>query len=194
MMTSSRRDKALLDAIENLSVAPLSGALWRVVREARDPCACSRAGGRWDDETFDVLYTSRERDGAVAEMYFHLSRGQPVFPSKLRYVLHELNVQIQGALDLSSRDLVASLGVNIEKFGQLSYQERVGEYPRTQEVAEAAHFLDHQGILVPSARWDCSNVVLFCDRLPPGAVEVVEDHGLIDWNAWILANKATAGR
>ncbi len=177
----ARRDRALLDALERLSGSPFSGTLWRVTREGRDPTTCSRSGGRWDDATFDVLYTSCERAGAVAELYFHLSHGQPVFPSRLRYHVYELRAEFEDLLDLSDRALLASLGVDMAKFGQLSYVERAGEYPRTQDVAEVAHFLDHQGIIVPSARHPCDNAVLFCDRLGPGAVEVVADHGVVDW-------------
>lgn len=33
------------------------------------------------------------------------------------------------------------------------------------------------------------NLVIFGDRLAPGALEVIEDHGLIDWQAWQRANK-----
>jgi len=188
-MHTPRRDNTLIDAVENLSAVPFSGTLWRVVREGRDPCASSKAGGRWDDTTFDVLYTSRERDGAIAELHFHLSRGQPVFPSKVRYFLYELRAELESVVDLSHRNLLSSLGVNMARFGQLSYFERTGEYPRTQEVAEVAHFLDHQGIIVPSARWDCNNAVLFYDHVRPGAVEVAKEHGLIDWTGWIAANK-----
>jgi RES domain-containing protein len=187
-MQPVRRDSALIDAVESLSGSAFSGTLWRVVREGRDPCACSTAGGRWDDATFDVLYTSLERDGAIAELYFHLAQGQPVFPTKVRYFLFELQAKLESAVDLSDRALLSSLGVNMTRFGQLSYFERKGEYPRTQEVAEVAHFLEHQGIVVPSARWQCNNVVLFCDHLRPGAVEVVNDHGLVDWKAWTSVN------
>ena len=36
----------------------------------------------WNDRTFDVLHTASKAERAIAEMYFHLARGQPVFPSK----------------------------------------------------------------------------------------------------------------
>ena len=44
-----------------------SGKVWRVVGDGRDPLQCSAVGGRRDDRTFDVVYTSTEADGAVAE-------------------------------------------------------------------------------------------------------------------------------
>ena len=168
---------------------PFDGTVWRVVREGRDPCQCSASGGRWDDGSFDVLYTSLERDGAIAEMYFHLMRGQPVFPSKLRYTLHELTVGLSGTLHLPTLPELAAVGLDVSRYGQLSYVERTQEYPNTQEIAEVAHFLDFDGIVVPSARWSCANLVLFCDRLLPDAIEVVRDHGIIDWTSWQTANK-----
>lgn len=189
-MQNPRRDSKLIDALEDLSPVPFKGTLWRVVREGRDPCACGASGGRWDDATFNVLYTAEDRDGAISELYFHLLRGQPVFPSRVAYRLHELAVDLPGVLDLSDTARLTALGVDMARFGQLSYQERDGEYPRTQEIAEVAYFLDHAGIVAPSARWSCRNVVIFCDRTTPAAFEAVKDHGLVDWRGWSKNNKS----
>src|ERR1700677_13078 len=189
-MPSVRRDSRLIDALEALSPNLLRETVWRIVREGRAPCACNASGGRWDDETFDVLYTSRKRDGAMTEMYFHLRRGQPLIPSRVHYRLHELQIDLKSVLDLSDRAQLTALAVDMSLFGQLAYEERASEYPRTQDVAEVSHFLDHSGIVVPNARWDCANVVIFCDRIAPDAVEAVKDHGPIDWDVWAKQNKA----
>ena len=69
------RDSTLVDALEAIDPVPFNDNVWRVTREGRDPCQCSRSGGRWDDGTFDVLYTSEAKDGAIAEMVFHLLKG-----------------------------------------------------------------------------------------------------------------------
>lgn len=189
-MQKSQRDSKLIDALDDLQPISFAGTAWRVVREGRDPCICNASGGRWDDTTFDVLYTSEKPDGAVAELYFHLKRGQPVFPPRIRYRLHELAVRLNSVLDLSDPVQLAKLGVNMGRFGQLSYQERVAEYPRTQEIAEIAHMLDHDGIVVPSARWDCKNIIVFCDRTAPASVDSIKDHGQIDWDDWSRKNTA----
>jgi RES domain-containing protein len=183
MEVRRRRDHTLIDAIEALKPVRFSGAVWRVVRAGRDPTLCSRSGGRWDDGTFDVLYTSAKREGAIAEMHFHLARGQPVFPSQVRYRLHELRMALKRALKLVDLDALAKIGLDTGRYGQLSYQERQSEYPRSQDVAEVAHFLEFDGLIVPSARHECLNVVLFCDRVPPAEIEAVKDHGIVDWKA-----------
>lgn len=188
IQTRRRRDNALIDAIEAHTPVTFDGTVWRVVREGRSPLICSRAGGRWDDGTFDVLYTSQERDGAIAEMYFHLRRGQPVFPSQVRFGIHELDVSLARALKLVDLAAMAALGLNTDHYGQLSYDRVSNEYPRSQDIAEAARFLEFDGLIVPSARWSCMNVVLFCDIVPPDAMEVVTDHGIIDWADWATRN------
>ena len=185
-MSSARpvRDSRLLDAVEALPHAPFEGRAWRVVREGRDTAQCSAVGGRWDDRTFDVLYPSTAADGAMSEMYFHLSRGQPVIPSQVRYRLYELRVTLRQCVHAASLDILASLGLKTATFGQMSYTERQQEYPRTQEIAEAAHFHGRDGMLVPSARSEHANLVVFCGPAGPEAVEVLEDKGIIDWAAW----------
>lgn len=175
------RDPALIDALDRMPRRLFSATVWRIVREGRDPVQCSASGGRWDDGTFDVLYTSLERKGALSEMQFHLLRGQPVVPTKLRYALHELHVDLRDVIDFPDLVDLEKLGLDTAIYGQALYEERHVEYPRTQDVAEAAQFLGCDGILVPSARFDGQNAVLFCAALAPGAIKIVRNHGLVDW-------------
>jgi RES domain-containing protein len=154
------------------------------VRNGGDPIQCSAAGGRWDDRTFDVLYTSLKADGAVSEMYYHLSRGQPVMPSLVRYRLYELKVTLANCARAESVDVLASIGLKTAVFGQLSYAERQQEYPRTQEIAEAAHFHGKDGLFVPSARSEHPNLAVFCGPAGPEAIEIISDRGEIDWTKW----------
>lgn len=123
-------------------------------------------------------------DGALAEMCFHLGKGQPVFPSRVVYRLFELDVSLAACVTLQDMDALTALRVKANTFGHLSYEERQGEYPRTQEVGEAAHFHGRAGLLVPSARSDHLNLVVLCDVAGPGAVEERRDHGIVDWARW----------
>ena len=114
-----RRDSKLIDAIEAIAPVIYSETVWRVVRRGRDPTQCSRSGGRWDDGTFDVLYTSQEREGALAEMRFHLMRGQPVMPSRVTYNLFEIDVALRRALKLL--DFVALYGMILMPMGAIVF-------------------------------------------------------------------------
>ncbi|MDJ0685596.1 MAG: RES family NAD+ phosphorylase [Alphaproteobacteria bacterium] len=185
-MAASPRDLALIDTLEQLETQSFEANVWRVTREDRDPTLFSSGGNRWDDGSFEVLYTSVQREGALAEMRFHLTRGQPIAPSKIRYRLHELSVKLDGVLNLTDPELLGRLGIDMGNFGRLPYLDRHGEYETCQEVAEAVHFLgsnspdDPSAILVPNARHDSHNLVLFADYVPHEAITQVQDHGLID--------------
>lgn len=171
------RDLEILDLVDRLPREPFRDDVWRAARDGRDPIEPSKARGRWSDGTFDVLYTSAERSGAVSEIFALLS-SQPVFPSQIKWRAHRLAVQLGASLRLADVSGLAQLGIDSN-----DYSER--RYERSQAIAEAAYFLGFDGLVVPSARWPCQNVVLFVDRVPPSAITVVEsEQDTIDWTEW----------
>jgi len=169
------RDLDLLDKIDALPRTPCEGTGWRITREGRDPLQGYPAAARWDPGTFDVIYTSLAREGSLAEIHFHLSR-QPVFPSKLVSVLHRITLRTRRVLQLADLSAVGALGARADRYGELDYE-------RTQAIGDAAYFLGFDALLVPSARWDCQNLVVFTDQLAPQDM-AVEDSAVVDWPAW----------
>lgn len=174
------RDLALLDAIDGLVHAPFVGTVWRVVREGRDPVEGHPSGGRWDPGEFDVLYTSEEADGALAEITFHLAR-QPVFPSKIHFGLHQISVRAEKILNLADVRILTRLGVE-----ETHYRDIL--YARSQAVGDAAFFLGYDGIVAPNARWPCLSLMLFTDRLEPEDLDVVSSRP-VDLNEWRKKNR-----
>ncbi len=178
-MASSRkaRDVDLLDALEALNPEPFEGDVWRVLREGREPLQGYPTGARWDPPGgFDVLYTSLDPHGARAEVFFHLNRA-PVFPSQTVYLLHRIGVRTRKTLRLADKNALAALKVDAARFSELDYR-------RTQAIGDAAYFLGFDGLLVPSARWECQNLILFTDRIDPNDGLVVSASKPVDWQAW----------
>jgi RES domain-containing protein len=169
------RDLVLLDALDALKRVSVDCTVWRAVRQGREPLSGSAVAGRWDRGTFDVLYTALERDGAIAELHFHLSR-QPVFPSKVKFTVSEIAVRTAHTLKFADLSELKPLGVDIEKYSKVLCR-------RTQEIGDAAAFLGFDGILAPSARWGCQNLVIFCDQVRHEDLELIET-SLIDFAAW----------
>jgi len=169
------RDPVLLDALDAFERIPYDGETWRVVRAGRDPLQGSASGGRWDPTLFDVLYTSLDPDGAVAEVHFHLSR-QPVFPSRIRYGLHRIRVRTAKTLRLPNLDAMVPLGVDPPRYREILYAP-------TQAIGDAAYFLGFDSIIAPNARWSCDSLMLFTDQLPPDNLEVIES-SRVDWTQW----------
>jgi RES domain-containing protein len=167
------RDLQLLDLVDAEARTPFSGTVWRVVREGVDPTQGRPVSGRWDPGLFDVLYTSMEKEGAIAEIHYHLSL-QPVFPSKTRSVVHELRVSADATLVIPDLAALTRLGVAADVF-----QSR--NYARMQQIGDAAFFLGFDALIAPSARYACQNMVLFTERYDPGEITAV-NRDVIDWD------------
>jgi RES domain-containing protein len=169
-------DRAILDALEKMDPVPVNARVWRVTRAGRDPIRGSAANGRWTpDGTVEVLYTSLERDGALAEIGFRLSL-EPVWPSRIQHELHEIAARTARTLHLADIPSLATYGVDVSRYESF-------EYGATQALAAAAHFLEFDGLLVPSARYPSSNLVIFMDRDVAGSLEVKQTQP-VDWSAW----------
>ncbi|MBA3878998.1 MAG: RES domain-containing protein [Sphingobium sp.] len=154
--------------------------MWRVVRQGRDVLDGSRGSGRWNTADMSVLYGAAERDGALAEINFHLSRGQSVFPSRMRHDLFELAAKARQTLVLADMAQLGALGVEESRYREMLYD-------RTQQIGAAAAFLGFDGMIVPSARWACQNIVLFLDAINLEEVRTVSSEP-VDWQAWRRAH------
>lgn len=166
-------DRALLDALEAIAATPFAGEAWRIVRKGREPLRGSTAGGRWSPEgEIEVLYTSLERDGALAEIGFRLSL-EPVWPSRIEHEIHAIEARADRTLRFADVASLKPLGVEIDRYESF-------DYAATQAIAAAAHFLEFDGLVVPSARAPCANLVAFMDRV---SLSLTHSEA-VDWQAW----------
>jgi RES domain-containing protein len=173
-------DDRLLDLVGAIEGQPFDGAMWRVVRTGRDVLDGSRGSGRWNTSEMSVLYGAADRDGAIAEINFHLSRGQSVFPSRMSHDSFELAVRTQQTLVLADMEQLKRLGVDDGRYRELLYT-------RTQEIGAAAAFLGFDGLIAPSARWNCQNIILFLEAINLEEVRTVSVQP-VDWKAWRRSN------
>jgi hypothetical protein len=116
-----------------------------------------------------------EREGALAEIGYRLSL-EPVWPSHLQHEIHGLTAQSERTLEFADIASLGPLGVDVSRYESF-------DYSATQALAAAAHFLEFDGLLVPSARHNSANLVLFMDRGVAGSVEVKSTES-VDWPTW----------
>lgn len=170
-------DPNLLDKLDALPKERFSGTVFRATRQGLDPLTSSFSGGRWmTPGAVGVLYTSLVREGALAEISFHWSQLDPL-PTKA-VVVHSLNVIAHRTLRLLRANL-AALGIPESTFG-------TSKLSRTQGIGAAVEFLGCDGLIAPSARWPCDNLILFPDRMSVDAV--LENHSSepVDWIQWAI--------
>ncbi|MGH8502564.1 MAG: RES family NAD+ phosphorylase [Gammaproteobacteria bacterium] len=169
-------DPILIDAIDAIPGEPYEGSAYRVTWKGRDPLAGNLGGGRWSpDGKFEALYLNLERSGAIAEVYYHLSQA-PVFSSS-DVLLNEVSVSVSNILSLDTAQLKL-LGIEDPLAKRISYE-------RSQSIGAAAYMLDFQGMIIPSARWDSMNLVLFLDRVDLNTQLALVTSEDVNWPAWI---------
>ena len=149
-------DPKVTDLLEEFGTSPWEGSVWRHVLGERDPTIPSYRAGRWAPEgKFAVLYSSLDREAAIAEADFVISQFS-IPPSKKRRVCR-IEIKLQSTLDLTVKDRLSLLGVDID-----NYQ---GPWDICQEIGAAANLLGHDGILAPSARYAGDNLMILTENL-----------------------------
>lgn len=168
-------DPGLLERLSAFHSERFDGEVFRATRRSLDPLTASTSGGRWAPKGLTpVLYTSLLREGALAEIAYHWSQLTPR-PSRAA-VLHRLGISAERRLRLLRADL-GELDVDVEQYESVNYH-------RTQEIGAAVAFLGCDGLMVPCARWDCENLVLFTDNHSlENTLEVLSSEE-IDWQVW----------
>ena len=176
-------DLSLVGALSARLTERFAGSVFRVTQVAANPLAPSVRGGRWaptarPGEEFPVLYASFERDGALAEVASYLVELTPI-PGPQPVKVSRINVSTSRTLRLARIDL-ESLGVDMNRYG-------VRDYARTQEIGAAATSLGIDGLIAPSARWPCNNLMVFTGNLDPQERLGVVGSEEVEWRAWARA-------
>lgn len=154
-------DPDLLDAIESIGFEVLDGVtVWRHMFNDNPPELSNTRGARWNPAGLAAIYTSAERETAISEGQ-HAIDSQPLRPKARRFV-YELRVSAAKVLKIKLDDL-ATLGLepaNLES----------PDFTACQRVGAHAAFLEYDALIVPSARADGTNVVIFVNELAADAV------------------------
>ena len=177
-------DPSLLDRLSAFGPERFEGEVFRATRVNADPVAASISGGRWapppdGDAGHSVLYTILERDGAIAEVVSFLAELTPI-PGPRQINVTHLAVSTSHTLRLVRADL-AALGVELARYGER-------DYGRTQEIGAALVFLGFDGLIAPSVRWSCDNLMIFGDN--HALAETLEPIGTdrVEWREWAQAH------
>ena len=157
-MTTTVPDPALLALLERCVQGPFEGIVHRVVWSGASPVQGSRsARGRWNSPQagFEVLNTSLEGDGARAEFeaFWALFEQRPDRPASI----WRLRVRLQRVVRLEFKDL--------EQFGVPRSEYATRDYARTAAISDVVSRLGCDGLIVPSARYNGRNLVVYMQNL-----------------------------
>lgn len=182
-------DQGLVDQLSSLTTEGFEGEVFRATGASTDALAFSVNGGRWapparDGADVPILYTSQARDGALAEVVSYLTLLTPR-PLSRPLKVSRLGVSTAKSLWLA-RVSLQGLGVEMARYGER-------DYARTQEIGAALAFLGLDGLIAPSARWECDNLMIYqTNHALTERLEVISDE-LVDWGEWAAENSFLGG-
>lgn len=112
----------------------------------------NHSGARWNPPDVSAIYCSLHPETAIAEANFQISL-QPFRPQSERRV-HRIKVTVPSVVDLTDWEVLERLEIDQSFYDSI-------EPSRCKEVGGAVSFLGLGGILVPSARCDGINLVIY---------------------------------
>lgn len=167
-------DEGVLARLERLTSAPFASEVFRHTLGATPPEKENNRGARWNPPGIHAIYTSLERPTAIAEGEHLLSLQVP--RPRVRRVVHRIRVSLSRVFDLRSARILENVGVTADEL-------RSDDHWGCRRVGEAANHLSADGLLVPSARSEGTNLVVL-PRSNPGTFQfevlesVVIDEGV----------------
>ena len=129
------------------------------------PIRRNTGGARWNPRGREAIYTSCERETALAEAEHQISL--QTFPPKAKRTLYAIKVSLSSVVDLRDPESLETLGITPVELAGL-------DMSACQRVGEAVAWLKYAGLLVPSARRASgSNLVIYQQDLTTSAFEIV---------------------
>lgn len=145
----------LLEKLTALESAAWKGEAYRHMFGNNQAGKENTVGARWNPPEVPAIYTSLNPQIAESEGDYHMAM-QPLRPKAERRI-HRIQINLASVLDLQAWSLLEYLGIDRKQFAS-------AEPARCKEIGGSVAHLGHDGLLVPSARSDGGNLVIFPDN------------------------------
>jgi RES domain-containing protein len=157
----------MLDVLQSAAVSAWEGTVYRHMFGAYEPSRGNTGGARWNPPGLEAIYTSCERETALAEAEYAISL-QPLKP-KARRTLYTIRVSLTKVIDLAAPPLLSQLGITDDVLSGLDHSP-------CRVIGAAVNWLGHDGMLVPSARRrDGTNLVIYPKDLSTSTFDVISE-------------------
>jgi RES domain-containing protein len=165
----------IYEAVDSLGSVPFSGLVYRHI-SPRWTCTSGagarEAGARRNPpDSFPVIYTALSERTLIAEFYRFAGRSSLPPANLLPRRLCVLQVDLRVVLDLRSTDALAAVGLTAADLES-------DDWSACQQVGDAAHKLEFEGLLAPSATGTGDVLAIFELHLRPQSVVREVDHKL----------------
>jgi len=156
----------MLDLL-SAAVSSWDGTVYRHMFASQPPTRANMGGARWNEPNLAAIYTSCERETALAEAEYYITL-QPLRP-RARRTLFSIHVSLSKVIDLTAAGLLAQLGITDDILASI-------DPAPCRTIGGAVNWLGHGGLLVPSARrLGGTNLVIYQQDLSTDCFEVTAE-------------------
>lgn len=157
-MSDFEPNPRLAEVLARLAETGFDGHAWKHTLPNQSPTAANTKGARWNPAGVPAVYLSIERDTALAEgAYLVGVQPQPI--TGMRHI-HEVELSLRRVLDLRDPTVRRALGLSDADL-------RSSDQSACRTVGGTAEWLGVDALIVPSARTDGANLVVFERRTGP---------------------------
>jgi RES domain-containing protein len=157
----------MLDILQAAAVSAWQGTVYRHMFGSHGPARSNTEGARWNPPGLEAIYTSCERETALAEAEYYIGM-QPLRP-KAKRTIYTIRVSLGKVIDLSAPRLLSQLGITDDVLSSIDHSP-------CRVIGAAVDWLSHDGLLVPSARRrGGTNLVIFRPDLPASDFQVTAE-------------------
>lgn len=157
----------MLDILQDAVVSAWEGTVYRHMFGAHKPVRTNTTGARWNGPDIEAIYTSCERETALAEAEYYISL-QPLQP-KAKRTLYTLRVSLTSVVDLTRPGVLDDLGITRTVLC-------ADDHGPCRMIGYAVNWLGHDGVLVPSARSPLgTNLVIYQQDLATTHFDIVAE-------------------
>lgn len=160
----------MLDILESAAVSAWEGTVYRHMFGTFSPALSNTEGARWNAPPVEAIYTSCERETALAEAEYSISC-QPLRP-RARRMLYTIRVSLHNVIDLTVPGLLRRLGITGDVLAG-------ADQSPCRLVGSAVNWLGRDGLLVPSARRVAGTNLVIYQQDPATDVFEVTDEEVI---------------
>jgi RES domain-containing protein len=149
---------SLENVLASLQPAAWSGRIYRVMLNDYPPDRENIQGARWNPPDVAAIYACFEPAVCIAEVEYNLARQPRPVKRDLRKTLYEIEVTLAAAVDLTE------LLPNLDKIGIGPAQLFADDMKASQDIGRLITWFGFDGLIVPSARFEGKNLVIYPGR------------------------------
>jgi RES domain-containing protein len=149
---------SLENALASLQSIAWSGRVFRVMLNDYPPDRENTQGARWNPPDVAAIYTCFEPAVCIAEIEYSLARQPRPVKRDLRRTLYEIEVTLAAVVDL------APLLPQLDTVGIGTAHLFTDDMKTSQEVGRLVTWFGFDGLIVPSARYEGKNLVIYPAR------------------------------